>query len=221
MTTTNSTTRRFQNTLATSFKFWMVTLDGRRLHFDYGRIGTAGQHLTKEYSTQWRAEREMALLINQKLAKGYVETTLAGVPFVPTQTPKKACPKHAWHRGGTWETSMICVECGQRKAPPNGCNHAETWLRTKDGIYRCRACGLVDAPSTTQAAGASAWGNVPGGNVLTIEKLSEMMQQINGASPIGYDPPAAPSPYKPKQPPSKKSEPVNLRPRRKITLEED
>ena len=60
-----------------SSKFWEGTVDGNTVTVRFGKIGTAGQTKTTEFDGVAEAEKELAKLIKQKLAKGYVETTSA------------------------------------------------------------------------------------------------------------------------------------------------
>jgi predicted DNA-binding WGR domain protein len=57
-----------------SKKFWQASCRGRDLSVSYGRIGTSGQVVVKQFDTQERALREMNKLVAEKLRKGYVET---------------------------------------------------------------------------------------------------------------------------------------------------
>ncbi|KQV45338.1 AAA domain-containing protein [Duganella sp. Root336D2] len=56
-----------------SRKFWRASLRGSELTVSYGRMGSAGQSLLKQFETPERAMREMAKLVDEKLRKGYVE----------------------------------------------------------------------------------------------------------------------------------------------------
>jgi len=56
-----------------SAKFWRATLRGAELEVGYGRMGSTGQRLVKQYESQQRARREMDKLVEEKLRKGYVE----------------------------------------------------------------------------------------------------------------------------------------------------
>ena len=54
-----------------SNKFWNASLNGNKLLIHYGRIGTNGQQLTKEFESDSKAKREMERLVSQKIGKGY------------------------------------------------------------------------------------------------------------------------------------------------------
>jgi predicted DNA-binding WGR domain protein/cell wall assembly regulator SMI1 len=58
-------------------KFWEGTVDGSTLTVRFGKIGTDGQTKATKFAGAAEAEKELAKLIKQKLAKGYVETTSA------------------------------------------------------------------------------------------------------------------------------------------------
>ncbi|TXI96555.1 MAG: WGR domain-containing protein, partial [Burkholderiaceae bacterium] len=58
-----------------SSKFWQVIIKGNELLVNYGRIGTRGQTLHKQFDTAERARKEMEKLVAEKLRKGYVDGT--------------------------------------------------------------------------------------------------------------------------------------------------
>nr|WP_198982672.1 AAA domain-containing protein [Herbaspirillum sp. ASV7] len=57
-----------------SRKFWQASCRDRELSVSYGRAGTNGQTILKQFDTPERASKEMDKLVNEKLRKGYVET---------------------------------------------------------------------------------------------------------------------------------------------------
>ena len=65
--------RRFEFVGGSSAKFWEVSVNGGDVTVCYGRIGTAGQTLTKTFSDNTKAQQHADKLAGQKLAKGYVE----------------------------------------------------------------------------------------------------------------------------------------------------
>jgi uncharacterized protein (TIGR02996 family) len=67
--------RTFQFSDAKSHKFWSVEVAGTELTVTYGKVGTAGQTLTKSFATPEKAQAEADKLIREKTGKGYVETT--------------------------------------------------------------------------------------------------------------------------------------------------
>ncbi|MBD8528475.1 MULTISPECIES: AAA domain-containing protein [unclassified Massilia] len=56
-----------------SHKFWRAALRGTELTVSYGRVGSAGQTLAKNFESSDRAAREMEKLVAEKLRKGYTE----------------------------------------------------------------------------------------------------------------------------------------------------
>ena len=56
-----------------SRKFWKGSVSGAALSVTYGRIGSGGQTLVKEFDSAERALRELGKLSEEKLRKGYVE----------------------------------------------------------------------------------------------------------------------------------------------------
>lgn len=57
-----------------SQKFWEVGVEGSAMTVRYGRIGSAGQTKTKEFSDPAEATRQAEKLISEKTREGYVET---------------------------------------------------------------------------------------------------------------------------------------------------
>jgi predicted DNA-binding WGR domain protein/cell wall assembly regulator SMI1 len=60
-----------------SNKFWEGTVDGSAVTVRFGKNGTTGQTKTTKFTDAAEAEKELAKLIKQKRAKGYVESTSA------------------------------------------------------------------------------------------------------------------------------------------------
>lgn len=52
-----------------SSKFWEITLDGKQHSVRFGRIGSAGQLLSKEFSDEGEALRISERLIHEKISK--------------------------------------------------------------------------------------------------------------------------------------------------------
>ena len=71
------TTRRFEYTAGTSFKFWEISTSGHDITVRYGRIGTSGQSQTKACISEAAAEQQAHKQIAAKLAKGYRELAAA------------------------------------------------------------------------------------------------------------------------------------------------
>jgi predicted DNA-binding WGR domain protein len=61
-----------------SKKFWNIKRKGKSFTVTYGRLGSAGRTQTKVYEDAAKAKKEHDKLVQQKLDKGYVETTGSG-----------------------------------------------------------------------------------------------------------------------------------------------
>lgn len=67
-----------------SSKFWEVSVDEKKLHVRYGKIGTGGKTQQKNFESMEAAVKEAEKLIGQKKAKGYIpgnESDEAPKPF--------------------------------------------------------------------------------------------------------------------------------------------
>lgn len=71
--TPNEATRSLRFEQGSSAKFWRASLRDNELSISYGRIGSAGQTILKQFDSRDRALREMDKLAAEKLRKGYVE----------------------------------------------------------------------------------------------------------------------------------------------------
>src|SRR4051794_31717597 len=67
--------RTFQFSDAKSHKFWNIEVSGTSFTVNYGKVGAAGQTQTKTYASADKAQAEADKLIQQKIKKGYHETT--------------------------------------------------------------------------------------------------------------------------------------------------
>lgn len=66
-------TRRFEFIGGSSAKFWEVSAVCCDVTVRYGRLGTAGQSLTKSFGDPAAVRKHVEKLIGEKTAKGYVE----------------------------------------------------------------------------------------------------------------------------------------------------
>jgi predicted DNA-binding WGR domain protein len=66
--------RRFEFVGGGSAKFWEISSQGAEVTVRFGRLGTNGQTQTKHLGSESAAAAHIATLINEKRAKGYVET---------------------------------------------------------------------------------------------------------------------------------------------------
>ena len=69
----DSSVRLFEYRDGRSDKFWEIRLEGTSHTVRYGRVGTDGQTVTKEFATDEKALASCEKLIRQKEAKGYKE----------------------------------------------------------------------------------------------------------------------------------------------------
>lgn len=77
--------RRFEFVGGGSAKFWEISHRDSNVSVRFGRLGTNGQSQTKDLGSEAAAAVHVAKLINEKLAKGYVET--AGEGAAPANPP--------------------------------------------------------------------------------------------------------------------------------------
>src|SRR5262249_34035745 len=92
--------REFTFSEGTSNKFWAIELDGKSHTVTFGRIGTAGQTQTKDFSSEAEAKKSYEKLIAEKTKKGYEEVSgkSAAPPATkarPAEQLAKATPKKA------------------------------------------------------------------------------------------------------------------------------
>src|SRR5262249_28733887 len=79
------TMRTFVFTDATSNKFWNIALQGARFTVTFGKVGAKGQTRLKTFADEAAARKAHDKLIDEKLAKGYVDTSAAPPPAPPPQ----------------------------------------------------------------------------------------------------------------------------------------
>lgn len=85
----------------TSSKFYTLSLDGKTLRIQFGRIGSPGQTKLAKYPSEAAAQKEYAALLTQKKKKGYQEngapaaTDVATGRETPTPEAKPAAGKKA------------------------------------------------------------------------------------------------------------------------------
>lgn len=56
-----------------SSKFWKITVIGKKVNIQYGKIGTSGQNTVKELATPGDANKHAEKVISEKIKKGYKE----------------------------------------------------------------------------------------------------------------------------------------------------
>lgn len=73
-----------------SHKFWRINVVGNEHRLEWGRVGTTGQSKTKVFGSASEATNAAWTIINEKLAKGYVD--VSGVPQSNTPAPTPTAP---------------------------------------------------------------------------------------------------------------------------------
>ena len=86
-------TRRFEFKDAKSNKFWEITVKGKTVTVQYGRLGTNGQTQVKEHATPAEAEAAAEKQVAEKMKKGYQEVSGEGASAAPNA--KKSVTKNA------------------------------------------------------------------------------------------------------------------------------
>jgi predicted DNA-binding WGR domain protein len=79
-----SSARRLEFIGDGSAKFWEASTSAKAMTVRWGKIGTAGQHQTKEFATPAVALAEMHKLVAEKTKKGYVDAAGAAVDGIAT-----------------------------------------------------------------------------------------------------------------------------------------
>jgi predicted DNA-binding WGR domain protein len=82
--------RRFELRDGKSSKFWSVSLSGRSLTVQFGRIGADGQTQAKTFPSDAAARAEHDRLVVEKVKKGYVEVDPQAK--APSPAPGAAAP---------------------------------------------------------------------------------------------------------------------------------
>ncbi|QNK64326.1 DUF4240 domain-containing protein [Pedobacter sp. PAMC26386] len=77
-------TRRFINQDNASNKFWNITIKGKTQTITFGKVGTKGRELIKEFETEKECAAETVKLIGQKTRSGYFELQEDGI--IPDKT---------------------------------------------------------------------------------------------------------------------------------------
>ena len=93
MTTEQRTApRRFEYSAGTSNKFWAITISENAVSVTYGKIGTAGQSKTKDYSSAAEAQKAYDKSIAEKLREGYSEVSAPTATLVGGASGRFAPP---------------------------------------------------------------------------------------------------------------------------------
>lgn len=98
--------RRFELVDGVSKKFWEIRTHGVEFTVSFGRIGTQGQSKTKPLASAAAAEAEVAKLIREKTAKGYVEVALGASPSSPPVETLQPLPESRRADASTRDTGL-------------------------------------------------------------------------------------------------------------------
>lgn len=90
--------RRFELVEGNSKKFWNIKLEGSSHAVQYGRIGTTGRSLTKDFDDRAAAKKSFDKLIDQKVGKGYRESAKKSRAKTGTGSKKRSGRKPAVSR---------------------------------------------------------------------------------------------------------------------------
>jgi len=124
--------RYFEFVGGSSSKFWEISVSGNKLTKRWGRIGSAGQTTTEDYSANGMAVHVAQAQINDKRKKGYVEKPRPGRPPPPkAEQPYWAKPPSA----GTYDRPKAEQPDWAKKPKADPANSVRTPGASKD-TYR-------------------------------------------------------------------------------------
>lgn len=116
--------RKFLYDDSHSAKFWEIEVQGDRHFILYGKQGTAGRTVEKQFATEEQAQAAAAKLIREKTGKGYGEVSSASAkpkpsakrtpPSAPRATPSAALLDEAIYR----EAAKKGAQVNQRRELP-------------------------------------------------------------------------------------------------------
>jgi predicted DNA-binding WGR domain protein len=122
-TTVASRNLAFQD--GSSNKFWSIELRGCSLTVRFGRIGTEGQQLTKDFASDEQARKAYDKLVAEKLKKGYTDASAkAGGSQAPRVTESKSAAKSA---AKAMDAKKAVSDGGDERAP---------WAHTHLGHFK-------------------------------------------------------------------------------------
>jgi len=84
---------RYEYTEDGSSKFWQITVEGSSLSTRYGNVGQKGRTTTKTFASEDEARAAAEKLVQEKLAKGYVEVAAEATAEAPEKPKRAAKPK--------------------------------------------------------------------------------------------------------------------------------
>jgi predicted DNA-binding WGR domain protein len=67
------TWRKFVYDYRESYKFWDIKQEGMEVYTRFGRVGTSGSTIVKNFYSSYDAKDYVNRMINEKLNKGYEE----------------------------------------------------------------------------------------------------------------------------------------------------
>ncbi len=83
-------TQRFEYQDGKSHKFWEIKVEGNSHTVRYGKVGTDGRLITKEFGSPEETQKSATKLIAQKTKKGYASV---GAPPIPADAPQEESQK--------------------------------------------------------------------------------------------------------------------------------
>jgi predicted DNA-binding WGR domain protein len=101
--------REFHFQEGTANKFWTIELGAKSYTVHFGRLGTAGQTQTKEFSSEAAARAAHGKLVAEKTKKGYKEVTGSQVG---TPAPASAAPETCAKPEGTKKSATKATKEG-------------------------------------------------------------------------------------------------------------
>ncbi len=111
--------RRFELIEGTAAKFWEVEVDAANYSVRYGRLGTAGQSLSKSAADAAKAQLEVDKLIKEKTGKGYTEVGASALAPVAISAvvPAPAAPKAPKAAKITAKPAAVVAESAPASTP--------------------------------------------------------------------------------------------------------
>jgi predicted DNA-binding WGR domain protein len=88
----NKPKREFHYEDGKSDKFWTIELKGDKHLLNWGRAGTLGQYLEKNFESVVGAQFEYEKIVAEKIKKGYVEVAIRKPTNVPNELPPHVRP---------------------------------------------------------------------------------------------------------------------------------
>jgi uncharacterized protein (TIGR02996 family) len=138
---------RYEYSEGASNKFWEIALDGSKFTTTYGRIGTEGKTMLKEFDSADKARKEHDKLVAAKTKKGYALVGGAKKATVKKATAKKATAKKTATREKAPPTSPS-VSGGARYELVSGTS-SKFWEVSLEGKRVSTTYGRIDTEGKT------------------------------------------------------------------------